>query len=214
MNSLKLIRRKKNYPIKRYYKRRNRLAISRTLKNSDTTSVKVEYYTNVHVDTAGNLTLGGVSIDYVNMVNVLNTSSSFTDLISRYGRYKINGIQLKFDSCLPVPNSNLPLLPQPNFAFYPAIIGTSLGAAPLYNDNKFATSCTVTTPQTKYIAFPNNYFTASAGGYGTWNNMNSYTSITGEICVSGATSIGAPSSAQIIGALRVTVYVTVSSKNA
>ena len=201
--------------MKRYYKRRNRLAISRTLKNSDTLSVKVEYYTNVYVNLSGILTLGGSSTDFVQILTVLNNSSSFTDLDGRYGRYKINGIQMKFDSSLPIPNSNLSLLPQPVFAFYPGVTGSSLGAAPLYNDNKFGTSCTVTTPQIKYIAIPNNFYTASAGGYGTWNTFNSYTSLNGQISVSGSTVLPAPTTThQIIGTLRITLYVTASSKNA
>lgn len=197
---------------KRTSRRYARAPMYRALSGVDTTSVKVEYYLSVFTDPSGGIFFNGGNT-FLNIATILAGSTSFTSMVADYARYKFNGLQMRFDTSMPVPNSDLLALPQPVFAFYPQSTSNNAGTAPRFNDNKFAASPAITTPQTKYLPFPNNYFQSAEGGYGTWNNSNDYTSISGQISVTVAAAIAPTTNSHVLGVLRITFYMSASTKN-
>lgn len=213
-NSLKLYRKKKIYP-KKYVRRYRRYPMYKSVKNADTTNIKCEFYDAIRYTTGGQFISALSSTDYYTVATMFAQSTSFTDIATRYARYRVNGIQYRYEIVLNVPSTAYPELNSPTFAFYPQTTGSSVGSAPLYNDMKFSPTATSTTVQTKYIWFPDNYFQSSNGGYGTWNNMSDYSSIGGQVSFyrSNTFVVPPPSATQTVGYVRITFYITASTKN-
>lgn len=215
MNGLRRYGKKRSKFAKKFVAKRMYSRVNRGIRGDDTTSVKCEAYDGIQ------LTNGSFDVDfetsantYWNINTILTVSTSFQDMILRYGRYKISGIALRYDSNVTNQSGVFECLPLPAVAFYPNSTSGILGSAPLYNDKRAQFSSTTTSPQTKFWKFPDNYFNSSAGGYGTWNNINTYASIVGQLSVANppiTTSVG---STTRMGTLRVTLYVVFSGKNA
>lgn len=214
---LKLYRRKKVYP-KQYnkYKSFMKIPVPRSLIDLDTTSVKCEFFNSLIYANAGTQPIfQNTSLSYINVAAVLINSVTFQDMVTRYGRYKITGMSLRFDATLDsVGAGNLDNhYPPIGLAFYPQIIGSPLGTAILANDAKAYFGSSITVPQTKYWRFPDQFFDASAGGYGVWNNSSSYSSITGQISLASPISNITANAQTILGEVKFVLYVLFSSKN-
>jgi len=214
MNGLRRYGKKRTKFAKKYVAKRMYSRINRGIRGDDTTSVKCEAYDGIQL-VAGNFdTVFETSANsYWNINSILALSTSFQDMTTRYGRYKISGIALRYDSNVTNQSGVFECLPIPAVAFYPNATSATLGTSPLFNDKRVQFSSTTTAPQTKFWKFPDNYFTSSAGGYGTWNNINTYASMVGQLAVANppiTTSVG---STTRMGTLRVTLYVVFSGKN-
>jgi hypothetical protein len=199
---------------KKFVTKRTYTRVNRGIRGDDTTSIKCEAYDGVQlINGFFDVNFQTSANSYWDINAMLTASTSFQDMISRYGRYKISGIGLRYDSNVTNQSSTFQTLPIPAIAFYPNATSSALGTAPLYNDKRVQFSSTTSSPQSKYWKFPDNYFTSSSGGYGTWNNINTYSTLVGQLSVANPpipTSVGV---ATRIGTLRVTLYILFSGKN-
>lgn len=206
-------KKKSNYGPKKVYRRRY-TRIPRQLKGDDMTAVKCEAYSAIQVANGTiDLQFQSTNNRYDNINNILNNSNTFQDMLTRYSRYRINGISLRFDSCLLSNSTTIDQLPVIYIAFYPQLVSTNSGDGPLYNDKKAAFNPAVAVPQTKYLRFPENYFTAANGGYGTWNDITTWANITGQLSIYAPAVSYTATALTILGMLRVTLYVQFASKN-
>lgn len=209
---------KKKMSFRRYNNRKNRRSYNGLYsanKLKDSLILKAEAYTQIGYSTSGTQPVYSTGSANNLAVNVLlQSAESFAQEAGSYGRYKITGMSIRYDSVM-TPNSAALLqniYPIFYCAFYPQFVASDVGDNPLFNDKKFALSNTVTTPQVKYIKFPDNYFTASNGGYGTWNTTQTYTSLAGQFCIRSATPVTS-SGTPTCGTIRFTFYIIMSSKN-
>lgn len=203
---------KKTYVKKRRYA--SKFTIPKKIAVNDSISVKCEYY-----DTAGYVSSGSVptvsTLQYINVTTILAGSTTFTDMVVRYGRFKMTGLAIRYDSTLDSVkaaslDNNYPVV---CFAFYPQLSTQSLGTAILANDQKAYFGSNVTIPQTHYWRFPENYFVSGNGGYGTWNNSSLYASMPGQISISSPTTGIVANAVTTIGSIKLVFYVTFSTKN-
>jgi len=214
MNSGKKYAPRRKYGTKKFTAKRRYARISRGIKGDDTTSVKSEFNTGIYVPNASDVVqFEQPATNFWNIFSILNNSVTFQDMATRYARYKITGMSLRFDSCLLSNVTTLSQMPIISICFYPQAINTNLGDAPLYNDKKAVFNPAIATPQTKYWRFPDNYFVSSNGGYGTWNDMSSYTNIQGQLSAYNPPLTANASAITRVGILRVTLYTVFSGKN-
>lgn len=213
MNVIRKSNYKKRYGAKKIIKRRY-TRIARQPRFDDIVSLKCECYGAVQIPNGSIASqFQDTTQNYYNIPTLLNTSGSFTDMITRYSRYRINGMSIRFDSCILSNVTTLTQLPLINIAFYPQAASSNLGDGPLYNDKKgvFNPACLV--PQTKYWRFPENFFTASSGGYGTWNDIAAWATLTGQLSVYNPALTYNATATTVVGMLRVTFYIQFASKN-
>lgn len=214
MNNLGKYVGKKRMFKKKFTRKRTNFRVRRQLSSDDSLRIKAEHYSGIDVLIGTALpTFDATGTGSFNIRSVLLSAPSFTDNASRYGRYRINGMSIRFDSNLITPNTILTCLPMPVIAFYPQTASVALGDAPLYNDKKAQFSCCTTTPQTKYWNFPNQFMDSSSGGYGVWNDTAGYSSILGMLgltCYLGSANATATIR---VGTIRITLYITLASRN-
>ena len=77
---------------------------------------------------------------YVNIYTLLLSSTSFSDNIGFWGRYKIVGINARASagsSIATLDSAFVNCAPTLSIAFYPQLTSTALGSNPAYNDQKF-----------------------------------------------------------------------------
>jgi len=205
---------KKKYGKKRFAPKRRHTRISRPVRNGENTvSIKCECFNAVELLNGQNRPSFVLnSLQYWNLQAALASSDSFINAAGLYMRYKITGISLRFDSILTWPTTSVPSLPICYVAFFPGKTSQSLGNTVLFNDKAATFSCAATSPQTKYWRFPNNYFTASTGGIGTWNDVNSYASITGQLSLDSVAVQANASARTTVAEIRMIVYVQFSSR--
>lgn len=213
MNGVRKYQKNKSYQ-RRTYTNRYNTRYYRSIKNNDTTSVKCELNSGLSiVNTAQHTTFDTGAASYLTISTILNNSVSFQDMTGRYARYKITGIALRFDSVVLERPSTLPQLPIISCAFYPQTSGSHLADSPMSNDKRAIFNPVVSTSQTKYWRFPENYFSSSNGGYGTWNNMTSYASLPGQISIYNPNLTANATADTRFANLCVTVYTIFSNKN-
>jgi len=204
---------KKRYG-KKFTSKRRITRISRPIRNGENSvSIKCECFNAVELlNGSQRPSFVANSLQYWNLRDALPLSDSFINAAGLYMRYKITGIALRFDSILTWPTSSVPTLPICYMGFFPGKTSASLGNTVLFNDKAATFSVAATAPQFKYWKFPNNYFTASTGGIGTWNDVQSYASITGQISIDSVAVQNAASARTTIAEVRMIVYVEFSSK--
>ena len=169
------------------YKSKNRLTVKKGMKrfvarrsrvvrhniDPDSTMVKCEAYDQITINAGASspaFLLSGST--YVNILTLLQSSTSFQDNIGLWGRYKIVGMNVRASvgtSISVLDSSFTNCAPTSSLAFYPHIITTSVGANPAYNDQKLLDP-SLSVPQTKYWKFHDNYFDNGASGFGVWTN--------------------------------------------
>nr|WAE42406.1 MAG: capsid protein [Cressdnaviricota sp.] len=200
----------KRYVAKRTYTKTNR---PRTMGISDV-ALKCEYYDTLTLGSGANLSykFNSTSANYLDISAILQGSPSFTEAIPLYGRYKITGISVKASRILPESDLVVLQMPTCDIAFYPQATSYNSGDSPSYNDNKGHIAIVDFDPQTKYWGFKDNYFEASSGGYGTWNNMGDYTTLGGELSINNVIK-AATDGASVTTELQVCVYVKLSARN-
>ena len=135
--------------MKRYVARRSRVV--RNNIDSDATMVKCEAYDQITINSGASSPMfiqsGGT---YVNILTLLQSSTSFQDNIGFWGRYKIVGMNVRAS-----PGASIPTLdsafancaPTSSLAFYPHLTSTALGANPAYNDQKLLLDPSLTVPR-------------------------------------------------------------------
>lgn len=203
---------KKRYAPRRTTKRYSRMSSS--YKNQDITSLKCEAYTGLQILTGqGEADFVATNNSYWNVSSMLGSSTSFIDMSTRYARYKITGMTMNFYSQHPVVSASLNAVPTIAFAFFPQSLSAPLGSAPQFNDRKLYATCVSTTPQTKYLSFPEGFSNSSQGGYGIWNNINEYTTLPGQISLSDPSVFTGAVATTRIAVFKVVLYITFAGKN-
>ena len=199
--------------MKRYVARRSRVV--RNNIDSDATMVKCEAYDQITINAGASspafLQSGGT---YVNILTLLQSSTSFQDNIGFWGRYKILGINVRAS-----PGASIPTLdssfancaPTSSLAFYPHLTSTALGANPAYNDQKLLLDPSLTLPQTKYWKFHDNYFDNGSSGFGVWTSTQSGVQ-TGQLSCTLNIPVVALSTTALFN-VRTTFYVLFSTRN-
>lgn len=203
--------------MKRYAARKNRSSLrGRFYLSNDVMRAKVEVYDQIFVLTSTSSTLfAGAGQQYMNIATILNNSPSFTDQYSLYARYKITGLQIVASCCSSpetIDSAFLTGAPSISIAFYPNLTSQNIGGNPSYNDHKMLADAHVTTPQSKYWKFPEQYFEGSGYGFGIWSQCNGYTNQIGQ--VSSCLNISATAASTVyMFNIRFTAYVLFSDKN-
>lgn len=206
--------RTKNYKKKYVSKRRVFKRVPRGIRSGDTVSVKVEYYDSLRLPVGGSDYVFINGNQWHNVPTCLQGSTSFTSMTNEYARYKITGIvatvtKVIGDNGLTAVGN---VLPSGAIAFYPQNTAIMLGDGPLYNDQKFAFEAYARTSQSKYWRFKDNYFDASAGGYGTWNSVSSYTTLSGQFSVANIGLFNTTTTTNCF-LVKFTFYVTFATKS-
>ena len=161
--------------MKRYVARRSR--IIRDNIDVDGGMIKCEAYDQITINSGATSPIFFQSTNtFVNLLTLIQSSSSFQENIPIFGRYKIVGMNIRaslgaaiasLDAAFPKCAPTLIL------AFYPQLAGTALGVNPAYNDQKLLLDPSLAVPQTKYWKFHDNYFDNGASGFGVWTSTTS-----------------------------------------
>lgn len=210
-------RQKRKLTFKKYLARRTTKRVFRkAIGNSEEIYTKCEYYDEMYV-AAGSGTqyvFNSTPGSYLNVRAMLAASTSFTDNATLYSRYKIVGISVRLTRLIPdqIIATSTQDLPSMYMAFYPQLVTTNAGTGPAYNDSKASFEGLAMSPQSKYWKFKDNFFEASSGGYGTWNNISDYSTISGQLSTYNPSllyAIAGNSTHEI----RVTLYIKFSTRN-
>ena len=158
--------------MKRFVARRSRVV--RNNIDPDSTMVKCEAYDQITINAgAASPIFLQSSNTHVNILTLLQSSTSYQDNIGFWGRYKIVGINVRASagsSIATLDSAFANCAPTLSLAFYPHLTSTALGSNPAYNDQKLLLDPSLTVPQTKYWKFHDNYFDNGASGFGVWTN--------------------------------------------
>lgn len=207
--------------MKRYARRKARGVTSsisgRYLLSNDVTRAQVEFYDQIALATGGNSCIfATTSASYYNITAILANSTSFQDLYPIYARYKITGFSVRCSIAhsLDVICTNIATgAPSCSAAFYPNLTSTSLGNTPCFNDHKMMVEPGVTSVQSKFWKFPDNYFDASGTGFGVWSQCNGYTNQVGQVSFTCNKTPAPAVAATYLFNVRLTLYVLLSDKN-
>lgn len=199
--------------MKRFVARRSRVV--RNNIDPDSTMVKCEAYDQITINAgAASPIFLQSSNTYVNILTLLQSSTSYQDNIGFWGRYKIVGINVRASSGSSVATLDSAFTncaPTLSLAFYPQLITTALGSNPAYNDQKLLLDPSLTVPQTKYWKFHDNYFDNGASGFGVWTNTQGGVQ-TGQLSCTLNIPVAALSTAALFN-VRTTFYVLFSTRN-
>lgn len=198
--------------MKRYVARRNR--VNRPI-DPDASMVKCEAYDQMSINSGA---LSPIFLQsnntYVNILTLLQSSTSFQENIAVYGRYKIVGINVRASvgaSIATLDSAFTNCAPTLSLAFYPQLISTALGSNPAYNDGKLLLDPSLTVSQTKYWKFHDNYFDNGASGFGVWTSSQSGVQ-TGQLSCTLNIPIAALSTAALFN-IRTTFYILFATRN-
>ena len=203
--------------MKRYVARRNRNILKGkfTLSN-DVTRAKIEYYDQLALANGANkLLFGSTNANYMNIAYILQISQSWQDLYGIYSRYKITGISVYCSACSgesELDGAYTIGVPTSSVAFYPNLTTQDIGTNPAFNDHKMTLDPKLTTPQSKYWKFPDQYFEGSGFGFGVWSQTNGYTNQIGQISVTN-NLLSNVSIQTYMYNIRIILYVLISDKN-
>lgn len=199
--------------MKRYVARRSRVV--RNNIDPDAAMVKCEAYDQITINNGASSPIFLQSSNtYVNILTLLQSSTSFQDNIGFWGRYKIVGINVRASAGASIPTLDSAFTncaPTLSLAFYPHIITTAVGSNPAYNDQKLLLDPSLTVPQTKYWKFHDNYFDNGASGFGVWTNTQGGVQ-TGQLSCTLNIPVIALSTTALFN-LRTTFYVLFSTRN-
>ena len=199
--------------MKRFVARRSR--IMRNNIDIDSSMVKCEAYDQITINSGATSPIFFQSGNtFVNLLTMLNLSSSFQENIPIFGRYKIVGMNIRASlgaalSTLDSAFTNC--APTLSLAFYPQLAGTSLGVNPAYNDQKLLLDPSLSVPQTKYWKFHDNYFDNGASGFGVWTNTTSGVQ-TGQLSCTLNMPVTASSTTALFN-VRTTFYILFATRN-
>jgi len=204
--------------MKRYARRKYRSTLSgRYVLSNDVTRAQVEYYDTLAIANGANtLLFTNPSTTYLGIVTALQNSTSFQDLYPIYARYKICGMSVRCSTAQDTSFITTKIAqgsPSCSAAFYPNLNGTGIGQNPSFNDHKLILEPGLTTVQSKYWKFPDNYFEGNGFGFGVWSQTNGYTNQTGQISVCVNPSISNATADVFLFNIRITLYIMLSDKN-
>ena len=123
----------------RYVARRSRIIRNNT--DVDGGLIKCEAYDQITINSGATSPIFFQSTNtFVNLLTLIQSSSSFQENIPIFGRYKIVGMNIRASlgaaiSTLDAAFTNC--APTLSLAFYPQLINTALGVNPAYNDQKY-----------------------------------------------------------------------------
>ena len=124
--------------------------------------IKCEAYDQITINSGATSPIFFQSTNtFVNLLTLIQSSSSFQENIPRFGRYKIVGMNIRASLGSAISTLDAAFLncaPTLSLAFYPQLAGTALGVNPAYNDQKLLLDPSLAVPQTKYWKFHDNYF--------------------------------------------------------
>ena len=199
--------------MKRFVARRSR--VMRNNIDIDSSMVKCEAYDQITINSGATSPIFLQSGNtFVNLLTLLNLSSSFQENIPIFGRYKIVGINIRASlgaALATLDTAFTNCAPTLSLAFYPQLINTSLGVNPAFNDSKLLLDPSLSVPQIKYWKFNDNYFDNGASGFGVWTNTTSGVQ-TGQL----SCTLNIPATASSTTALfnvRTTFYILFATRN-
>lgn len=184
--------------------------------SGDFNKVKCELYDTIGVaGTTDRFTFQNNGQQYMPLATVLSTSSSFAEYYPDYVRYKITGVRIDLSNC----NSPEHLrtiftygAPGCAVAFYPQNTTQGMADAPRNKDNNLVVFPNVTSVQSKYWNVPDSLIDTGAGGLGTWNSTNNWSSQTGQLHLAPLETGNNAASSINVFLIRIIVYVTFSTK--
>ena len=189
----------------------------RYLLSNDISRAQIEFYDQIAIATGGNTArFATSSAAYYNIAAILGNSVSFQELFPIYARFKITGLSVRCSiaQSLDVICTNIATgAPSCSLAFYPNLTGTTLGSEPSFNDHKMMIEPGLTSVQTKYWKFPDNYFEGPSYGFGVWSQCNGYASQIGQLSVTCNKTPAPATTSTYLFNTRLTLYVTFSDKN-
>lgn len=211
------------------YKSKNRLTVKKGMKrfvarrsrvvrhniDPDSTMVKCEAYDQITINAGATSPIFLQSNNtHVNILTLMQSSTSFQDNIGFWGRYKIVGMNVRASvgaSIATFDSAFTNAAPTFSLAFYPHINTTAVGANPAYNDQKLLLDPSLTVPQTKYWKFHDNYFDNGASGFGVWTNTQGGVQ-TGQLSCTLNIPVAALSTTALFN-VRTTFYVLFATRN-
>lgn len=205
--------------MRRYIRRKNRNMVTlkryRTTISSDILPIKCEECQTVVI--ANNAIVAAFSSGntYRNTAASIANANSWVSYSPLYSRYKITGLALRVSRIgndVTTIGSGVSVIPI-QFTFYPQYVSTTVSNADIVsNDQSFRVDSNVTTIQSRYYRFPDNFFESSASGFGVWSDIASSTTQIGQLSVGnfsiGYTAIGD----KVMYQVRIVYYVQLGYK--
>ncbi len=203
--------------MRRYAARKNRSTLrGKYYLSNDIMRAKIEVYDQLYIPNGTSAVQFAVTGNtYRAVYDLLAASTSWTDQVGLYARYKITGLQVVASCCSSpdtIDGSFATGAPTISLAFYPNATGQNLGTNPSFNDHKMLLDAHVTTPQTKYWKFPDQYFEGPGYGFGVWSQCSGYLNQIGQLspCLNLVSNTTANT---YFFNVRMTLYVLFSDKN-
>ena len=199
--------------MKRFVARRSR--VMRNNLDLDLSMVKCEAYDQITINSGATSPIFLQSSNtFVNLLTLLQSSSSFQENIPIFGRYKIVGMNIRASlgaSITTLDTAFTNCAPTLSLAFYPQLASTALGVNPAFNDSKLLLDPSLSVPQVKYWKFQDNYFDNGASGFGVWTNTTSGIQ-TGQLSCTLNIPIAALSTTSLFN-VRTTFYILFATRN-
>lgn len=182
--------------------------------NSTIFNVNVEASPLVKINTGtNNIVFTSTGLKYVDVAVLFGVSTTFTEMSARFSMYRINSLKIEFRSLFSPPTNSVNEHQFVAVGFFPSTTSSAIGDAQVMYYDKSLTASTMQTLMSRKQTFYNNYFEGTgAGGYGTWNSVNTVSQLTGSIQLgqqNGSTSASANTN---IAILRIIFNVTFKEK--
>lgn len=202
----------------RFKRRRNRgmVPLRRKLTiSNDNLMIKCEETQTIVMANGQTQIVYGSGNTYRNTAASISNSNSWQSYSPLYTRFKIVGLALRSTriandatamttgvACIPV-----------NMTFYPQYVSTAVSQADIVsNDQSFRIDSNVTTIQTKYYKFPDQFFESGSTGFGIWTDVASVAGQTGQVSA-GNFSIGFTATTdKLLYQIRLVYYVVLGYK--
>jgi len=199
----------------RFYGKKKSFPRYKSIKG-DYNSVKAELYDTVGVTGPGSTFLfQNNGYAYMPLVTVLSTSPSFAEYQPDYVRYKITGVSVSFSNCSSPEHLRTTFTygaPGMACAFYPQNTTQGMSTAPRNKDNNIIVFPNVTSVQSKYWPVQDSLIDTGAGGLGTWNSCNNWSSQTGQLHLAPLEDNNNATGSVNVFLVRIIVYVIFSTK--
>ena len=205
--------------MRRYIRRKNRNMVTmkkyRTTISSDILPIKCEECQTVVIANNQIICSYSTGNTFRNAAASIANSNSWASYSPLYSRYKITGLALRVSRIgndVTTIGSGVSVIPV-QFTFYPQYVSTSVANADIVsNDQSFRVDSNVTTIQTRYYKFPDNYFESTGTGFGIWNDISAISTQIGQLSVGnfsiGYTAVGD----KVMYQIRIVYYVQLGYK--
>lgn len=182
----------------------------RTIASMATTKVRCEFAVYIRSVSGGGTILNASNTNYNSLATEIPGTFSWSALYADYVRYKIYGLGVRVSPVADTTEitdgaSNVPIY----IAFYPTYQNVTVNVAEiLANDDALRVEPQLTTPQTKYWSFPDNYYQNNTGnGLGTWTSTSIVASQPGQLSIACHQPFESFSNFKSLYMMRVCVYI-------